>query len=157
MRWTTRLRDDERGSALIEATVLTPFLCILFFGVFEFSFYFYQQHLMTTGVEDAARYIARACNPNDTAIWTNAKNLASTGSIAGGSYRRVSGWDPGEVTIAINPNVDSGTSYRGSHMVITVTGSFTYVPLGFWGFFGFSVPTVAVSHSERYIGGSLGC
>jgi hypothetical protein len=37
-------------------------------------------------------------------------------------------------------------------LIINVTGSFTYVPLGFWGFFGFSVPTVSASHSEPCIG-----
>ena len=47
------------GSALVEATVLTPVLIILFFGVFEFSWYFYNQQLVEIGVRDAARYLAR--------------------------------------------------------------------------------------------------
>jgi Flp pilus assembly protein TadG len=156
MRWTARLRDDDRGSALIEGAVLMPFLCALFFGVFEFSFYFYQQHLMSTGVADAARYIARSCNPNDATVQANAKNIATMGMTSGGT-NRVAGWDPAEVTVAIVPNVDPGTAYRGSHTVVTVTGSFPYATLGFWGFFGFSTPAVQVVHSERYVGGTLGC
>ena len=47
------------GTALVEATIITPVLIVLFFGVFEFSWYFYNQQLVEIGVRDAARYIAR--------------------------------------------------------------------------------------------------
>ena len=158
MRWIGRIRDDDRGSALVEGALLTPFLCVLFFGVFEFSFFSYQQHLMTAGVADAARYVARSCNPTDAATLTNAQNLASTGLISGGT-NRVANWDPGEVTIAFTNVDNSAGTYRGPSVIriVNVTGNFAYASLGFWGFFGFSTPSVSVTHSERYIGGTLGC
>src|SRR2546421_12023794 len=111
--WMARIRDDVAGSALLEGAILTPVLCTLFFGVFEFSFFFYQQHLMTTGVADAARYVARACDPTAAATTTDAQNLATTGTTAGGTARRVTGWDPNEVTGTFNDVDNSAGTYRG--------------------------------------------
>ena len=162
------LRMDTCGSALVEGTVLTPFLCVLFFGVFEFSYFFYEQHLVSTGVRDAARYLARTDDFTDPTAQTTAQNLAATGSAAGGAARRVSGFNPANVTFSFTSTDNSiGVSglrpYReriatcggpNSVRIINVTGSFTYAPLGFWSFFGFSVPTVSVTHSEPCIGRS---
>ena len=53
------LSGDKDGSALVEGAVLVPLLFVLLFGVYEFSWFFYQQHLVSTGVRDAARYLAR--------------------------------------------------------------------------------------------------
>src|SRR5947208_17159427 len=91
------LSGDKDGSALVEGAVLLPLLFVLLFGVYEFSWYFYQQHLVSTGLRDAARYLARVNNPCDvnSSAWpieeTYAKNLATTGSVAGGAPR-VKGW-----------------------------------------------------------------
>ena len=169
MRWMRKLWRAEDGSALLEGAILTPVLFALVFGVLEFSFYFYQQHLVSTGVHDAARYLAHADNPTAGTTQTVAQNLAATGSAAGGSARRVAGFDPGDVAISfsfIANAIDGGTGLRpyreavadcggpDTIRMINVTGSFTYAPLAFWGFLGFSIPTVSASHSERCIGRS---
>ena len=92
----TLLRDNE-GSALVESAVLVPLLCVLLFGVYEFSWFFYQQHIAAIGVRDAARYLARVSNPCDerSAMWpielAHARNLATTGSIRGDAAR-IKGW-----------------------------------------------------------------
>jgi Flp pilus assembly protein TadG len=159
-----RIWRDDKGSVLLEGTIVLPVLFILIFGVLEFSFYFYQQHLMSTGVRDAARYLARVVDPTDAATQTAAQNLAATGSTAGGSARRVTGWDPDEVAITFsfvaNGMVDGTRPYRqgpeaafpDSLRIVNVTGSFTWVPLGFWGFFGFGSKSVTVTHTERFMG-----
>ena len=56
---------DEEGSPLLEATLLTPVILALVGGVFEFSWYFYQQQAMEVGLRDAARYIARIAPSSD--------------------------------------------------------------------------------------------
>src|SRR5260370_23746594 len=83
---------DSEGSALIEGALVVPILCTLVFGVFEFSWLFYQQHLISTGIRDAARYIARTANPNDITIQTGAKNLATTGAIDGNTAGSIGWW-----------------------------------------------------------------
>ena len=45
-------RNGE-GSALIEGAIIVPFLLVLVLGVFEFSWLFYQQHLISTGITTA--------------------------------------------------------------------------------------------------------
>ena len=170
MQWMRNFWRAEDGSALLEGAILTPVLFALVFGVLEFSFYFYQQHLVSTGVRDAARYVAHANDPTAGATQTVAQNLAATGSAAGGSARRVTGFDPGDVAVSfssIGNAIDGGTGLRpyreavadcgGPDMIrmITVTGSFTYAPLGFWSLLGpAAVPMVSASHSERCIGRS---
>src|SRR5258708_33606271 len=71
---------DSEGSALIEGALVVPILCTLVFGVFEFSWLFYQQHLISTGIRDAARYFTRNSIPNDVTILNGAKNHANNGA-----------------------------------------------------------------------------
>src|SRR5262249_54365477 len=94
---------DQQGSALIEGVVMLPLLIAFFYGVFEFSWFFYQQHLVAIGLHDAASYLARSsdpCNPTSPA-WKvalqQAKNLATSGSISAGAAR-VRGWTAESVT-----------------------------------------------------------
>ena len=150
-------RDDE-GSALIEGAIILPVLFILVFGVFEFSWLICQQHLISTGVRDAARYIARSANPNDATIKQDAKYLATTGAIDGNTPR-VSGWTADDVEISYtfinNPAGDNGlTNFRGGAVIesVTVSTTFTVPSLGFFGILRLSPPTFTVSHQERVIG-----
>ena len=155
MRSIWRNRD---GSALIEAAVLLPVLLTLGLGVFEFSWLFYQQHLISTGISDAARYIARSSTPNDLTIQMNARNLATTGSFDG-DIPRVTGWQASDLRISYisvenAPGVTGLTPYRGGSVIETVTVSttFTVPSLGFFGFLSLKPPSFTVSHQERVIG-----
>jgi hypothetical protein len=156
-------RNDD-GSALIEGAIVVPVLCVLLFGVYEFSWFFYQQHLISTGLRDAARYIARLPAPCSSASFNwpidqaSARNLATTGSISGGAAR-VKGWTAATVRLDCTP-IDNpiGASglrdFRGGPMIYVVTAStrFTDPALGFFGFLGLKTPAISVSHSERVIG-----
>ena len=166
MKRLSGFTSDQEGSAFLEGAVLVPVLFALVFGVVEFSYYFYQHHLVSTGVRDAARYLARVQNPTAAAAQTTAQNLAATGSPAGGSTRRTPGFDPSEVSISFsfadNTAVGGVRPYRPSSdptipdqlRIVNVTGSFTWAPLAFWDFFGFGTKNVTVTHSERWIGQS---
>ena len=92
-------RNDE-GSALIEGAILVPVLLVLVLGVFEFSWLIYQQHLISTGIRDGARYIARSATPSHVTIQGDAKKLATTGAIDGNTAR-VKGWTTRDVHISL--------------------------------------------------------
>ena len=150
-------RNGE-GSALIEGAIIMPLLLILVLGVFEFSWLIDQQHLISTGIHDAARYLARSANPNDVTIQNDAKNLATTGAIDGGTSR-VRGWTTRDVHIAyasVNNSVTSNglTPFRGDPaiQIVTVSTTFTVPSLGFFGFLHLKPPALTVSHQERVIG-----
>src|SRR5215467_12992375 len=149
---------NSEGSALIEGAIIVPFLLVLVLGVFEFSWLIDQQHLISTGIHDAARYIARSANPNDLTIQRAAKNLATTGAIDGNTAR-VRGWTTRDVHISyasVNNSVESNGMpvFRGGAVIqnVTVATTFTVPSLGFFGFLGLKPPALTVSHQERVIG-----
>jgi TadE-like protein len=158
------LRDND-GSALVESAVLVPLLFVLLFGVYEFSWFFYQQHIASTGVRDAARFLARVSHPCDerSPAWptelAHARTLATTGSIRGDTAR-IKGWTAAMVVLRCAPinNLAAPTglrAYRGGGdviYVITASTSFSDPSLGFFAFLRLSPPVISVSHSERAIG-----
>ena len=158
-----RIWKDEEGSALLEAAIVIPVLFSLVFGTLEFSFYFFQQHLVATGVRDAARYLART-DPADANARITAQNLAATGQPSGGSMRRVQGFNPADVAISFTDvgNVVGGTGVRpyreaaeecgGPDLVrtINVTGSYAYTPFAMIP--GITFSGMSVTHRERCIG-----
>src|SRR5437588_13023866 len=128
------------------------------FGMFEFSWFFYKQQLVLSGVRDAARYLARTTQDGTdpctqaTAV-ANAKSIATTGVLSGGSPR-LTGWSVGDVTIACPSFNNSGGAYLGASTIyrITVSTSFIDPALGYFGLLGLSVPNISASHTERSIG-----
>ena len=144
--------------------MLLPLLCVLLFGIYEFSWFFYQQHVASTGIRDAARYLSRVNDPcqGNSRDWAAAqgyaRNLATTGSIGGGAPR-IKGWTAAMVnlrcTAVDNPvEVDGLPDYRGPRPIniVTVSSRFADPSLGFFRFLGFAPPFISVSHSERAIG-----
>src|SRR5688572_16566479 len=77
-RSARRFRREERGAALVETTLLMPFLLFTCAGVFEFGNLFYQKLLIEAGVRDAARYVAR-CTTTFPCSDTIAANIAVYG------------------------------------------------------------------------------
>ena len=153
---------DQRGSALIEGAAVIPLLIALVFGVFEFSWLFYQQHLVAIGLHDAADYLARSPDPCNSASRTwkaeqqHAKNLATHGSPSGGAAR-VRGWTAQMVTTKCskidNPVGRNGLSrFRGASVyVVTASTQFTYPSLGFLNLLHLRSPVISASYSERAI------
>jgi hypothetical protein len=151
---------DYEGSALVEGAVLMPLLLVLVFGVYEFSWFFYQQHIAAIGVRDAARYLARVGKPCDveSPVWAieqmRAKDLAITGSIGGGAPR-IKGWSPSMVTLHLRPStIQSDRPVRSPSRgaPVAITASPITDPPGFFSFLQLAPPSISVSHSERSIG-----
>jgi hypothetical protein len=155
---------DREGSALVEGAILLPVLMILMFGIYEFSWLLYQQHVMVTGLVDAARHLARSASPCNATSQTwaadeaAARSLAATGT-AGSGTARIKGWAPGMVAIACLPvdnpaGSDGLRSYRGGPFVyvVTVSSRLTDPSLGFFRLLGLEPPAISVSHSERVTG-----
>lgn len=166
LRIVRSLRQDRKGSALVEGVVVLPVLIALLFGVYEFSWFFYQQHVISLGLRDAARYLARSRDPCEfgSPVWAaaqeNAKNLATTGSIGGGAAR-VKGWAAAMIVprcsqVDNSPPSRGQSPYRGGLViyVVTVSTQFADPSLGFFGLLGLPSPIIFVSHSERVIGPS---
>lgn len=163
-----RLMRDDRGAALVEAAVTFPVLITLGFGVFEFSNAFYAHQEITTGVRDAARYLARAelspaaptCDAAINAAAAGAKNLAVYGNISGSGNARVYRWTAAMVTVtstdvanAVDPQTGE-SPYRGFNplCIVRVAAAVPYPQFGLLTYLGIGVPTFNLAHSERWIG-----
>jgi hypothetical protein len=147
---------DVRGTVLVEGAITLPVLLVLFLGVFEFSWFFYEQHRVSTGIRDAARYIARSDNldwttippniPPGSPLYIAAQNLATTGDTLTGvcpTTCRVAGWVPTGVNIE--------TTLVGTISEVRVWTTFSPNGLGFLGFLNLGPITVTMDHYERLI------
>lgn len=160
--------SDTRGAAFVEAAIAFPFIIALGFLTIEVSNWLYQHHALTTGVRDAARYLARSPNPSSNKYQSNAKNLVCYGDVGATntSPKRVIGCDEtSNVTVSLTSVDNSAAIYRGPITItlITVTTNFKYKGIcsaansctDFASVFGFPFTNISlnVSHTERYIGG----
>jgi Flp pilus assembly protein TadG len=164
---TVSLWRDEDGSALVEATIVMPLLLSLFLGVFEFSWFFYNQQLVVSGLRDAARYMTRIeltdgnhdpCvqkDQNGVLYTADAANMATTVETTGGSAR-VNGWSAADVTISCfsSAALDAGNYADGSTSmtIIDVATRFVDPSLGLFASLGLKLPMLSFSHEERFIG-----
>lgn len=164
---TVSLWRDDDGSALIEATIVMPTLISFFLGVFEFSWYLYNQQLVVSGLRDAARYMTRIeltdgnrdpCaqkDQNGVLYTADAANIATTAQASGGSAR-VGGWNAADVTISCSASaaLDAGNYADGSTSmtIIDVTTRFADPSLGLFATLGLKAPMLSFSHQERFIG-----
>ncbi len=153
-----QLSTDSRGTSLVEFTIVLPFLLILAAGTFEFGNALYGYHVITTGLRDSARYLARV--DDTTAAATAAKQIAVYGEI-GGSTKRVSWWDVGNVSVTLSaiPNppdpVTGQRTYRGPDpiRIVRVGTTATYPGLGLLPLVGLGQTlTINTFHEERVIG-----
>jgi hypothetical protein len=161
-------RSDRDGSALVEATVVTPLLVSLFLGVLEFSWYFYDQQLVVAGLRDATRFMSRIeltngnANPcvqkdqNGVLYTAEAANIATTAQPETGGAARVSGWKPADVTISCLPSavLDNGAYADGSSSmtIIDAATSFADPSFGLFSILGLKAPLLSFSHQERFLG-----
>ena len=161
------LRRDEDGAALLELTVIMPFLIVLGLGIFEFSNMLYQYHLITGGVRDAARFAAglpmpdpvdpsaETCvNPGANPVGC-AKRLAVFGQIESGGNYRLGGdwWDVGDITVDYvaldppDPDLRGGNPFK-----VVVSTNVMYDDIGFLDALGLGPITIATTHEERHYG-----
>jgi len=164
----TSLWSDEDGSALVEATIVMPLLITLFLGVFEFSWYIYNQQLVVSGLRDAARFMTRVeltngnrdpCaqkDRNGVLYTTDAANIATTAEPLPGGSARVSGWTPDAVTISCvsSAALEEGAYADGaaSMTIIEAATRFADPSLGLFASLGLKAPMLSFSHQERFIG-----
>jgi adhesin HecA-like repeat protein len=144
---------DTVGAALVEFTLLAPFLLFLGLGTSEFGRFLYQYQLVLDGLRDGARYLARQQDPNDATQQTNAANLAVTGTIDGTGAVRVDGWAAADVTFAVTAVDNTAGTYRGTATIYTVQANttFDYQDVGFLDALDLPALSVTASHMQRAI------
>ena len=158
------LWHNELGSALVEGAVMLPLLLVLILGVYEFSWWFYQQHVISESLRSAARHLARSPEACDTGSprWgadQDASRLLAVTSSMTNRRPRIKGWTPSMVAVTCTPienplGSDGLRMYRGNAFVyvVTVSSRLNDPSLGFFRFLGIPAPIISASHSERVTG-----
>ena len=124
-----RLIIDTRASISVEAGLVLPFLILLGIAAADYSNLLISHHKMQSSLTNAGNYLARAGAPN--ALEANARNLAVTGVISGGTAK-LPGWTTGDINIAYKTTVNANNNYRGNNIrVVQVSTALEYRGFGF--------------------------
>lgn len=151
---------DQRGSVLVEASLILPMLVFLAVGTFEFGRIYQNHHIIVKAVRDAGRFLSRvnATCPggsitNATDV-TTAKNLALTGLPSGGTPRLSYWTSPSTISVTVNCFDNTAGTYLGDPYIplVTVSAAVPYSDVGFLGVLGLSAITFHVAHQEVNVG-----
>lgn len=152
--------SDDRGTTLIEMSVVIPVFLTIGLGTLEFGNLFYKHHLMTNIVRDTARYAAglngavRGSEGHVCASPILADLQEMVVKFADKTAKQNELWTTGAIKLTCIRFDNSNDEYRGLDSVYTikVTAVVPYQELGFLGYFDLLPPTLSVSHQERVIG-----
>jgi TadE-like protein len=152
-----RLFRCSSGTAALEGALVLPVAISLMAGGVEFGRVYSASSTADKSMRDAARYLARVCDPGTTggcasgaAVcgWglTNAKNLAVYGNVNGTGPSLIAGWSTTNITL----QQPSDCSTPPTIIQLTATVPFTSIMLSAVGLSN-SI-TMHVQHEERWIG-----
>jgi Flp pilus assembly protein TadG len=115
------IRQNKRGSATLEASLVLMLFLLVIFTLFDYGFILYMHQTLVNRAAAAARY--GAMNPSDT---TGIKNLVLFNDPTASDTIGMFGLTASNVVVN---RVESGT--RADHMTVTITQyGFTFVTLG---------------------------
>ena len=165
-RKISRLMRNEQGGPLAEFALVLPLLLLLVFGTMEFANVLYQQHIITKGAQEAARFAARSpalvtstsCSPTG-GDWTSATaaaaNIAATGRTSGGALI-IPNLSAADVVITVecpsSAGLISSNPDSGAIPVVLATVSINYRSLGFLGLLRLSGFSLSAQHREMGVG-----
>lgn len=156
LRHLPSLHTNTDGAAIIEATVVIPFLIFLMIGVMDFGLAYSNVAEAQKSLRAASRYLSklpmsRLCEVNGGQ--KEAKQLALYGdpSLTTGTTR-VANWVPGDITITLTPACATPPSTTPVDTKINMKADVPYQALA-WRALGFSGSlTLKTEHEERWIG-----
>lgn len=158
---------DRRGAAAAEMALVAPLLVTILIGSIELGSYFYNEHILTKAVRDAARYAARqpfanysACSGEPTGtVGAETRALVRTSLLTGGSDR-FPDIDDSDIVLEIScettadPMTGSTENLSGIYKynasgapIVTVTASVPYAPV-IGAPFGFSGAGINLNASQ---------
>lgn len=160
----------NEGSSLAELALALPVLMLLLGGSVEISRAIYQYGVITKGVQDATRFLARRdeiigsgeCPPGLS--WASAvvkaQTLALTGSLNGTTDYLLSHWtDLSTVTVTVRCEepgslVSPLSTIPGTLLpIVVVSATVPFNDVGLLGLLGVDAFSISVEHSELGTGG----
>jgi Flp pilus assembly protein TadG len=142
----------RRGAAAVEAGLVMPLLITLGLAAADAGYMFSETHRMKAGLATAARYLAKA--PNPQAVEAAAANLAVTGRRTGEGQSRVAGWTPSQVQVSYRMVSNTSRAFTGADQlrIIRLQSTRPYTGFGLLSLVGLGSVEVSASHEERWTG-----
>lgn len=151
LRKIKALGKDQDGSAIIEASVIIPFLVLLMVGVSGFGMAYKDLATAQKSLRSAGRYLARlpVSRLCSTASQDEAKKLAVYGNPSANTSTAtpvISNWAVSNVTITLSPACPGTPSTTPVDRKITISATVPSNLLSWTNIF------MQPSHEERWIG-----
>jgi Flp pilus assembly protein TadG len=143
---------DERGSAILEMSIILPVIFALMAGGVDFSMAFSTHATIGKSARAAGRYLASLPSASACSSWaeTNAQNIAVYGKIApvsGVDNPLIGGWTPGQVSIDCSAFPTITVTAQATYNTVMLRSVGAYINTGSIG----SI-TLSASHQETWIG-----
>ena len=122
-----RVRDDQRGTALIEFALILPFMLVVTMVVVDLSRAFYMKSMLTSAARDGARLAITLGNP---ATYPGADNQSVVDRVS-----QVLTPVTAVASVGLDSVSTTVTSPIASHYQVTVSGQFHWLYLGLLNFF----------------------
>jgi len=144
-------RRCERGAVIVEFVAMLPFLLIFLFIMIGIGQALWYHQVITGGIRDGVRYLARA--PLEEEFVDRAKAIALSGDPTGGAPAFVFWNDPATIDVVL-VEVDHGGAFRGVDPLTTIRMTATVpVDIPVLGFFGIDPGlTLRATDHARHIG-----
>lgn len=134
--WRRGSGKRRRGAAIVEFALLSPILCMLLIGLFEFGRVLMVEQILTNAAREGARE-ASLLSTSDTAVRTAALKLTNAAHLK-------------SVTVTISPAVN--TLKAGDSVSVTVTAPLNAVSWisGNWFPAGYTLSSVSLMRKEGF-------
>ncbi len=151
----SKFRKNDDGGLVVEAALLFPIFLAIILGGADGSFMLIQNHKLETQLSTAASFLSKSDWPEQHE--TAARQLAITGSPAGGPTAILKGWSVEDIHISYVVTTNNRDDYRNAGDVRTVQLSSTigYQGLGILSSVLPKKPVLSASVQERIVGGGL--
>jgi Flp pilus assembly protein TadG len=141
--WWRRWRDTDAGQALVEFSMILPFMLILMFALVDFGRAFYTWLLVTNGAREGARVGA-----------TQVTQAQIEARVMDSMCSDFSSGDCGIDETKLSINVTNAQGARGEAVEVDLSYQFEFVTpmgdiIGFIGGSSFSAPTITAHSSMR--------
>jgi hypothetical protein len=163
---------DKRGTSVVEAAVVFPFLLIIGMGIIEFGFVIAQVQSIQVGLKDAARFLAQI-DPDQSGQVIPGGNQSyeefarNQVAASGGSLlRNMSSWGTDDVRVVRRSIANCAAPIGGCEPdkpallngfstihIVRMETEFSPPGIGLLKIFGLTSLRVPLSHEERVVNG----
>ncbi|TDI62056.1 MAG: pilus assembly protein [Alphaproteobacteria bacterium] len=143
-----RLWTNRRGNAAVEMALLMPILMVMFAGITEIGYAFYQASALERGLRAGATYASRVELPMSADAKTITENLVKSASMDGALGVSASNWEADGATFTITVTDRDVGSVTVSVIKLEAQVPFSPLTNQLWELLNVPTQFIEVSHEQ---------